>query len=205
MSFVRRRIVKRLDLLNLVSILLLILNPSFNLIVTSCKCKYKWIISLLSRSFVFDVKRGIQWDTFLCEFRLSDEWRKCFDGRALDSGYVQLTVNHSRNFVVSEIDGNIQDEWGLCWKDAIKWNLKWLKKKINESSAISISLFEKFIIYHRKNNTFLSASLIKWNMEIKKIFYTFYCFHISMYPHFSSDVSTNDCLQRSRHIMKPNL
>lgn len=96
MSFVRRRIVKRLDLLNLVSILLLILNPSFNLIVTSCKCKYKWIISLLSRSFVFDVKRGIQWDTFLCEFRLSDEWRKCFDGRALDSGYVQLTVNHSR-------------------------------------------------------------------------------------------------------------
>lgn len=136
MSFVRRRIVKRLDLLNLVSILLLILNPSFNLIVTSCKCKYKWIISLLSRSFVFDVKRGIQWDTFLCEFRLSDEWRKCFDGRALDSGYVQLTVNHSR----------LRRFWNW-WKysrwvrlmlegDAIKWNLKWLKKKINESSAI---------------------------------------------------------------------
>lgn len=46
-----------------------------------------------------------------------------------------------------------------CYK--VKFKVIEKENQRIKCNTISISLFEKFIIYHRKNNTFLSASLIK--------------------------------------------
>lgn len=99
----------------------------------------------------------------------------------LDSGYVQLTVNHSDSFVDSETDANIQDKWGL--KDAeLKFsdtNSDW--KSINESSAIEynfyFSIWEIIIDYQR--TILFCVNLMKWNVNIKKIYFL----HFLLFPH----------------------